>query len=43
VDWERARAEWQRFQAGSGDNSFFVWQWVSVGLVSRLIHDGVYG
>ncbi len=35
-DWlqaEAVRAEWQRYCSGEGDNSFYVWQWISLGLV----------
>lgn len=34
-DWFRvdaARAAWQRFCAGSGDNSHWAWQWLTLGL-----------
>jgi asparagine synthase (glutamine-hydrolysing) len=27
--------EWRRFRTGEGDNSFFVWQWISLGLLAR--------
>ena len=29
------RRELDRFTAGEGDNAFFVWQWVSLGLMAR--------
>ena len=35
-DWFRqqtVRAEWSRYCSGASDNSFFVWQWISVGLL----------
>jgi asparagine synthase (glutamine-hydrolysing) len=34
VDTNRALADWHRFKAGEGDNSFFVWQWINLGLAS---------
>ena len=27
--------EWERFRAGEGDNSFFVWQWINLGLATH--------
>lgn len=33
---ETVRKEWRDFCNGQGDNSFFVWQWVSAGLMSSL-------
>jgi len=35
-DWFRpqtVRAEWARYCSSASDNSFFVWQWISVGLL----------
>ena len=35
-DWLRpdaVRREWRTFCDGAGDNSFFVWQWISLGLL----------
>ena len=35
-DWlraDRVRAEWARYCADGGDNSFYVWQWISAGMV----------
>jgi asparagine synthase (glutamine-hydrolysing) len=32
-DVAAARAAWQRYQAGHGDNSFWVWQWLSLGML----------
>jgi asparagine synthase (glutamine-hydrolysing) len=26
---------WEAFRGGSGDNSFFVWQWINLGLASK--------
>lgn len=31
------RAEWARYRAGAYDNSFFVWQWVSIGLFTESL------
>ncbi len=28
--------EWNRYLAGAGDNSFFVWQWISLGLIASM-------
>jgi len=36
--WFRAdvvRNEWQRFAAGAGENSFFVWQWLSLAMLQE--------
>jgi asparagine synthase (glutamine-hydrolysing) len=38
ADWfdvPAARAAWTAYQAGAGDNSYWVWQWLSVGLLHR--------
>ncbi len=32
LDEAAVRREWDAFSAGHGDNSYFVWQWVSLGL-----------
>ena len=34
LDWDRIGRAWETFRSGEGDNSFFVWQWVSLGLLS---------
>ena len=37
--WLEPRAvdqQWRRFLAGESDNSFYVWQWVSLGLMSTI-------
>ncbi len=31
------RAAWRRYLDGEGDNSFFVWQWISVALVEEAL------
>jgi asparagine synthase (glutamine-hydrolysing) len=33
LDADAVRREWQAYCAGQGDNSFFVWQWISLGLL----------
>ena len=33
LDREAVRATWRRYCEGSGDNSFYVWQWISLGLM----------
>jgi asparagine synthase (glutamine-hydrolysing) len=32
---DMVRSAWDAFAAGSGSNSFFVWQWVSLGMIGR--------
>jgi asparagine synthase (glutamine-hydrolysing) len=34
LDADAVRREWRAFCAGEGDNSFFVWQWISLGLLA---------
>lgn len=34
LDQDAVRATWKTYCEGEGDNSFFVWQWISVGLMS---------
>jgi asparagine synthase (glutamine-hydrolysing) len=36
-DRDQLRAEWERYRAGESDNSFYVWQWISVALNRRFI------
>ncbi len=36
LDEAGVREAWRRFQQGANDNSFFIWQWITVGLFSRL-------
>lgn len=36
LDEEKVREAWRQFQQGQSDNSFFVWQWISVGLFNKL-------
>lgn len=35
LDERSVRSEWKNFSDGKGDNSFFVWQWVSAGLITK--------
>jgi asparagine synthase (glutamine-hydrolysing) len=37
---EMVRACWQSYRAGQGDNSFFVWQWISLGLLAEKMKTG---
>ena len=39
LDPTAVREAWAGYIAGKGDNSYFVWQWVSLGLCSTLLHD----
>ncbi|MCI0664894.1 MAG: hypothetical protein L0220_27840, partial [Acidobacteria bacterium] len=32
---EAVRKAWHSYCEGAGDNSYFVWQWISIGLISR--------
>jgi asparagine synthase (glutamine-hydrolysing) len=32
---DEVRAKWQSYCDGTGDNSFFVWQWISLGLMTN--------
>ena len=34
LDERAVRTEWSRFRAGEGDNSFPVWQWINLGLMT---------
>lgn len=36
LDEAKVRDAWRQFQQGPNDNSFFVWQWISVGLFNKL-------
>ncbi|HYH81576.1 MAG TPA: asparagine synthase C-terminal domain-containing protein, partial [Longimicrobium sp.] len=33
LDAAATRAEWRRYAAGESDNSFYVWQWISLGMI----------
>lgn len=32
LDADAVQAEWQRYRDGAGENSYFVWQWINLGL-----------
>jgi asparagine synthase (glutamine-hydrolysing) len=32
LDTEAVRLEWQDYQQGASDNSFYIWQWINLGL-----------
>jgi asparagine synthase (glutamine-hydrolysing) len=34
LDTESAHASWRSYSNGKGDNSFFIWQWISLGLIA---------
>jgi asparagine synthase (glutamine-hydrolysing) len=34
LDSSAVRAEWARYVAGGGDNSFPIWQWINIGLMT---------
>lgn len=34
IDRERSAQEWMAFRRGDGDNSFFAWQWINLGLAA---------
>lgn len=34
IDCEQANMKWTEFREGSGDNSFFVWQWINLALAA---------
>jgi len=37
LDAEKTRSVWREYQAGAGENSFYVWQWIGLGqLAARL-------
>jgi asparagine synthase (glutamine-hydrolysing) len=35
LDADAVTAAWRAYRRGAGDNSFFVWQWISLGLLSH--------
>lgn len=37
LDAAAVREAWDRFRRNEGDNSYFVWQWISLGLTSTLM------
>ncbi len=34
LDAQAVRASWQSYCDGEGDNSFFIWQWISLGMIA---------
>ena len=36
LDADSVRQQWSQYQQGESDNSFFVWQWISLGLCNSL-------
>ncbi len=42
LDPQAVRNKWQAFRQGEGDNSFFVWQWISLGISSQLAETRTY-
>jgi asparagine synthase (glutamine-hydrolysing) len=36
LDADQVNKQWLEYQQGESDNSFFVWQWISLGLCSQL-------
>ncbi len=35
LDTEQVRSLWASYCSGAGDNSFFIWQWISLGLLAE--------
>lgn len=35
LDAAKVRAEWRAYRDSGGDNSFFIWQWISLGLLQE--------
>jgi asparagine synthase (glutamine-hydrolysing) len=35
LDKRAVRTNWEDYLSGQGDNSFFVWQWLSFGLMAN--------
>ena len=42
LDTEKTRSVWREYQAGAGENSFYVWQWISLGLLAKTKTMRVY-
>ena len=38
LNTERVHQRWEAFQRGESDNSFFVWQWISLGFSNELMN-----
>ena len=43
LDKSAVRSACKAFQQGASDNSFFIWQWICLGLMSRCYRDGWVG
>ena len=41
LDRDAVWAAWQAYAAGAGDNSFYVWQWINVGLLAQVETEAV--
>lgn len=39
---ERLVEEWDRFLRGESDNSFYIWQWISIALMSRSTNQALW-
>jgi asparagine synthase (glutamine-hydrolysing) len=37
LDPQVVRKTWQRYCDGIGDNSFFIWQWINLGMMTKLL------
>lgn len=37
LDKTRVKDEWEKFCSGESDNSFYVWQWISIGLMDECL------
>ena len=38
---ERIRAKWRNFADGNGDNSFYIWQWISLALMKVGVRENI--
>jgi asparagine synthase (glutamine-hydrolysing) len=36
LDAGQARSQWRAYLAGNSDNSFYVWQWISIGMIRTM-------
>jgi asparagine synthase (glutamine-hydrolysing) len=43
INRQQVMSKWTSFRRGIGDNSFFVWQWISLGLANTYGHRSVAG
>jgi len=41
LDRDAVWAAWQAYAGGAGDNSFYVWQWINVGLLAQVETEAV--